>query len=49
MHKPIKYFEKAVTVAANGAWQVFDKLNSINQNPSFTPKGDANCKCHANT
>jgi len=38
MHKPIKYFEKAVTVAANGAWQVFDKLNSINQNPSFTPK-----------
>src|SRR6185437_14894648 len=29
---------KAVTVAANGAWHVFDKLNSIKPNPSFTPK-----------
>lgn len=38
MHKPIKYAEKALTVAANAAWQVFDRLNSINQNPSFTPK-----------
>ena len=38
MHKPIKYVEKAVTVAAKGAWAVFDRLNSINQNPSFTPK-----------
>ncbi len=38
MHKPIKYVEKAVTVAAKGAWAVFDKVNSINQNPSFTPK-----------
>ena len=38
MHKPIKYVEKAVTVAAKGAWAVFDKLNQINQNPSFTPK-----------
>jgi len=38
MHKPVKYLEKAVTVAANGAWQVFEKLNSISQNPSFTPK-----------
>jgi 7,8-dihydro-6-hydroxymethylpterin dimethyltransferase len=38
MHKPIKYVEKAVTVAAKGAWAVFDKLNSINPNPSFTPK-----------
>ncbi|MBC7924918.1 MAG: radical SAM protein [Bryobacteraceae bacterium] len=38
MHKPIKYVEKAVTMAANGAWQIFDKLNSINPNPSFTPK-----------
>jgi uncharacterized radical SAM superfamily Fe-S cluster-containing enzyme len=25
-------------VAANAAWFVFDKLNSINPNPSFTPK-----------
>ena len=38
MHKPIKYVEKAVTVAAKGAWVVFDKINSINPNPSFTPK-----------
>ena len=38
MHKPIKYVEKAVTVAAKGAWAVFDRVNSINQNPSFTPK-----------
>ena len=38
MHKPIKYVEKAVTVAAKGAWAVFDKVNSIHPNPSFTPK-----------
>jgi 7,8-dihydro-6-hydroxymethylpterin dimethyltransferase len=38
MHKPVKYVEKAVTIAAKGAWAVFDKLNSINPNPSFTPK-----------
>ncbi len=37
MHKPIKYVEKAVTVAAGAAWVVFDKLNQIRQNPSFTP------------
>jgi len=38
MPKAIKYVEKAVTVAAAGAWQVFDRLNSIKPNPSFTPK-----------
>jgi 7,8-dihydro-6-hydroxymethylpterin dimethyltransferase len=38
MHKPIKYAEKVVTVAAGAAWTVFDKLNQIHQNPSFTPK-----------
>jgi uncharacterized radical SAM superfamily Fe-S cluster-containing enzyme len=38
MHKPIKYVEKAVTLAAQGAWVVFDALNSIKPNPSFTPK-----------
>src|SRR6059036_4240957 len=38
MHKPIKYFEKAVTVGANAAWQIFDRVNQINQRPSFTPK-----------
>jgi uncharacterized radical SAM superfamily Fe-S cluster-containing enzyme len=37
MHKPVKYVEKAVIIAAKGAWAVFDKLNSINPNPSFTP------------
>src|SRR5438552_4020984 len=38
MHKPIKYAEKALTVAAGAAWTVFDKLNQINQSPSFKPK-----------
>jgi len=38
MHKPIKYAEKVVTVAAGAAWTVFDRLNQIHQNPSFTPK-----------
>jgi uncharacterized radical SAM superfamily Fe-S cluster-containing enzyme len=38
MHKPIKYVEKAVTVAAKAAWQVFDTLNQINPSPGFTPK-----------
>jgi len=38
MHKPIKYVEKAVTVAATGAWAVFDRLNRIKPNPSPTPK-----------
>src|SRR6202049_2467110 len=36
--KPIKHLEKAVAVAANAAWFVFDQLNSIRPNPSFTPK-----------
>ena len=38
MHKPVKYVEKAVTVAAKGAWAVFDRFNSIKPNPSPTPK-----------
>jgi uncharacterized radical SAM superfamily Fe-S cluster-containing enzyme len=38
MAKPIKYAEKALAVAANAAWQVFDTLNQINPNPGFTPK-----------
>ncbi len=38
MHKPVKYIEKLVTVAAKGAWRVFDTLNQLKQNPSFTPK-----------
>ena len=38
MHKPIKYVEKGLTVAAKGAWVAFDALNRINPNPAFTPK-----------
>jgi uncharacterized radical SAM superfamily Fe-S cluster-containing enzyme len=38
MHKPVKYFEKAVNYAANGAWFAFERLNRIKPNPSFTPK-----------
>src|SRR4026209_192450 len=38
MHKPIKYVEKRLSIAANGAWAVFSNLNKINQRPSFTPK-----------
>src|SRR5438876_96713 len=38
MHAPIKYFEKGLSIAANGAWVVFNGLNQIGQNPSFIPK-----------
>ena len=38
MHAPIKYVEKGLAVAANGAWVVFNNLNKIAQRPSFTPK-----------
>src|SRR5258708_26136110 len=38
MHKPIKYAEKAVTLLAGAAWSVFEKVNKISPNPSFTPK-----------
>ncbi len=38
MHKPVKYAEKALTYVAKGAWTIFDAVNKINQNPSFTPK-----------
>jgi uncharacterized radical SAM superfamily Fe-S cluster-containing enzyme len=38
MHAPIKYFEKGLSIAANGAWGVFNTLNKINQRPAFTPK-----------
>src|SRR6476660_9444586 len=37
MHKPIKYVEKGVTLAAKGAWAVFDRLNRIKPNAAFTP------------
>ena len=38
MHKPVKYAEKGLTYAARGAWAVFERVNRIKQNPSFTPK-----------
>jgi len=38
MHAPIKYFEKGLSLTANGAWFLYSNLNKIAQNPSFTPK-----------
>src|SRR5437588_2289336 len=38
MHKPIKYVEKGLTIAAKGAWAAFDTLNSIKPNAAFIPK-----------
>jgi len=38
MPKPIKYAEKALTLAAGAAWSVFDRLNRIKPNPGFVPK-----------
>src|SRR5262245_8251698 len=36
-HKPVKYAEKGVVYMARGAWAVFERLNRIKPNPSFTP------------
>src|SRR5437763_9067676 len=38
MHKPIKYVEKAATVAATGAWAISERLNRIKPTPSPKPK-----------
>src|SRR4051794_14021295 len=38
MSKAIKYAEKAAVYAAKGAWVVYERLNRISPNPSFTPK-----------
>src|SRR5208283_4372311 len=38
MSKAVKYAEKAATYAAKGAWVVYERLNRISPNPSFTPK-----------
>ncbi len=38
MHKPIKYVEKAVTVAATGAWTVFERLNRVAPKPVADPQ-----------
>ena len=37
MHAAIKYVEKGLSLAANGAWAVFDNLNKINQRPALIP------------
>src|ERR1700739_2240678 len=38
MGKAMKYAEKAAVYAARGAWVVYERLNRISPNPSFTPK-----------
>src|SRR5579863_5511158 len=38
MSKAIKYAEKVAVYAAKGAWGVYERLNRISPNPSFTPK-----------
>ncbi|HKP10784.1 MAG TPA: radical SAM protein, partial [Blastocatellia bacterium] len=38
MAKAIKYVEKGLAVTANALWHVFEPLNRIKPNPSFTPK-----------
>jgi len=39
MRKPIKYLEKAISLAANGAWRIFCLGNDlVPENPSFIPK-----------
>ncbi|HZU21622.1 MAG TPA: radical SAM protein, partial [Terriglobales bacterium] len=37
MHRPIKYVEKGLSYTAKAAWAVFERLNRISPNPSFTP------------
>src|SRR5262249_27820260 len=38
MHRPVKYAEKTLTYAARAAWAVFERVNRIRPNPSFTPR-----------
>jgi uncharacterized radical SAM superfamily Fe-S cluster-containing enzyme len=38
MHAPIKYAEKGLSIVANGAWQVFSRVNKFNPGPAMTPK-----------
>src|ERR1700747_3478903 len=38
MGKAVKLLEKVVVLGARASWTVFDKLNSISPNKSFTPK-----------
>jgi len=34
---PAKYFEKCLSIAANGAWAVFSGVNKVRPAQSFTP------------
>jgi len=38
MHRPVKYVEKGLTVAASAAWGVYSTLNRIRPGESFIPK-----------
>ncbi|MFL6276127.1 MAG: radical SAM protein [Blastocatellia bacterium] len=38
MAKAIKFVEKGLAVTANALWHVYEPLNRIKPNPSFTPK-----------
>src|SRR5579864_7964187 len=38
MAKAVKYVEQAAVYAARGMWVLFERLNRISPNPSFTPK-----------
>src|SRR5438132_10873060 len=38
MHASTKYFEKALSFAANGAWFAFKRLNRFRPKKSFTPR-----------
>jgi uncharacterized radical SAM superfamily Fe-S cluster-containing enzyme len=37
MRKPVKYLEKLLTSTAQLGWVVYERLNRISPNPSFTP------------
>src|SRR5690242_15657331 len=37
MHKPIKYFEKGLSMAAGAAWVAYHFVTHFNQQPAFTP------------
>src|SRR3990172_5717643 len=38
MHKPMKYFDKGSTMAADAAWNVVQFFNQFKPNKTFTPK-----------
>jgi uncharacterized radical SAM superfamily Fe-S cluster-containing enzyme len=38
MRKPVKYFEKGLSIAASAAWFVFSRLNRIRPRPAWTPR-----------